>query len=117
MISAPDKLPATLKALMEAGENEIFLSSVSGWEIAIKYQINKLKLPDKPDLYIPLQLEKYFIEILPVEMDHALNVFHLPDIHKDPFDRLLISQSQLEGLPLVTDDSMIKKYDVETIWD
>jgi PIN domain nuclease of toxin-antitoxin system len=116
MISNPEKLSKTVKEIIETEENEIFLSSVSGFEIAIKYQIDKLKLPENPDIYIPRQIKKARIKVLPVKMNHALNVHNLPHLHKDPFDRLLISQSQLENIPLATDDAKIKQYPLKIIW-
>ncbi len=116
MISNPSQLSKTVKEIIEKEENEIFLSSVSGLEISIKFGLDKLKLPEKPDIYIPRQMKKSKIKILPLKMNHALNVYNLPDIHKDPFDRLLISQSQLENIPLATNDQKIKQYPVEIIW-
>lgn len=116
MISSPEKLSENARELIVSEENEIFLSSVSGWEIAIKFGINKLKLPDKPDIYVPRQMEESAVKVLPIRLVHTLNINRLPDIHKDPFDRLLISQSQLENLPLITDDTKIKQYSVEIIW-
>ena len=117
MVSSPEKLSEYVKELLESEENEIFLSSVSGWEITIKSQINKLRLPDKPDIYLPQQIEKNFVEVLPISMSHVLNIYNLPNIHKDPFDRLLISQSQLENLPIITNDRKLTQYAVETIWE
>lgn len=116
MISAPEKLSRTVKDILESKENEIFLSAVSGWEIAIKYQIGKLRLAENPDIYIPRQVVENSLEVLPIQMNHAINVSNLPDIHNDPFDRLLISQSQIENLPLITNDEKIKKYSINTIW-
>ena len=116
MISAPNKLSDRAKDIIESTNNEVFLSVVSGWEITTKAKINKLKLPEKPEIYIPEQIQKNFIEILPIEMKHVLNIYNLPGIHKDPFDRLLISQSQLEDLPILTNDEKISRYPVKTIW-
>jgi PIN domain nuclease of toxin-antitoxin system len=116
MISSPEKLSEPVEKIIESKENQIFLSAVSGLEITIKFQINKLELPDRPDIYIPQQMKENIVEVLPIRMNHVLNVYNLPDIHKDPFDRLLISQSQLENLPLLTNDSKIKQYPVERIW-
>ncbi len=70
----------------------------------------------KPEVYIPQQLKENSLEVLPIEMSHAVNIYNLPDIHKDPFDRLLISQGQIENLPILTDDEKIKEYPVITIW-
>lgn len=116
MISDPGKLSRLVKNILESKENEIFLSAVSGWEIAIKYQIGKLRLAENPDVYIPRKAEENSLELLSIEMNHAVNVSNLPDIHNDPFDRLLISQSQLENLPLITNDEKIKRYSIDTIW-
>lgn len=116
MISKPERLSKKARAIIESKDNELFISAASGWEITIKSQINKLKLPDKPEVYVPNQIKENLLEVLPIEMKHVLNIYNLPDIHKDPFDRLLISQSQLENLPLLTKDKMIKKYSIKTIW-
>ena len=116
MISAPEKLSKTVKDILESKVNEIFLSAVSGLEIAIKCKINKLQLPNNPDIYLPHQVAENSLKILPIGMNHTVNVFNLPDIHKDPFDRLLISQSQLEKLPIITNDEKIKEYPVDIIW-
>jgi len=96
--------------------NVVFLSAASGWEIAIKAKLGRLRLPDEPERFILKQLELNAIEVLPVQMSHALHVYALPDHHRDPFDRLLIAQAQLEKLPILTADPQISRYEVETIW-
>lgn len=116
MISAPDKLSIRAQEIIKSVDNEILFSVVSGWEITIKSQIDKLRLPKKPEIYLPEQLQENFIGVLPIEMKHALNIYNLPDIHKDPFDRLLVSQSQIEHFPIITNDEKIRQYPVETIW-
>jgi PIN domain nuclease of toxin-antitoxin system len=98
------------------GRNEIFFSAASGWEIAIKTQRNRLRLPGTPEEFVAEQLTLNAFQSLPIQLSHALNVYGLPDHHRDPFDRLLIVQSKLEGLPLITADQDIVKYDVEVIW-
>lgn len=97
------------------GSNELFLSAASGWEIAIKTRLGRLQLPDIPERFIPEQLSRNNISSLPVLMSHALRVYHLPSHHQDPFDRLLVAQSQLENLPILTADPNIAKYDVQII--
>jgi PIN domain nuclease of toxin-antitoxin system len=116
MVDFPDKLSDVARRIIEADNNELYLSVVSGWEIAIKTQINKLILPDVVDLYVENQIEENSIIVLPIEMKHALHVCKLPDIHRDPFDRMIISQGILEDLPILTNDGLIKKYPVETFW-
>jgi PIN domain nuclease of toxin-antitoxin system len=96
--------------------NELFLSVASAWEIAIKVNLGRLRLPDRPDRFIPGQLMKNAIEPLPVEMSHALYVSRLPAIHRDPFDRIIIAQSILEKMPVVTRDTDIAKYKIKTLW-
>lgn len=96
--------------------NSIFLSAASGWEIAIKAGIGKLHLSEDLDTFINEQLMLNRITALPVQMSHALFVRKLPAHHKDPFDRVLIAQSLLEGIPLLTVDPLIVRYPVQTIW-
>jgi PIN domain nuclease of toxin-antitoxin system len=96
--------------------NELFLSVASAWEIAIKVNLGRLRLPDRPDRFIPGQLMKNAIEPLPIEMSHALYVSRLQAIHRDPFDRIIVAQSILEKMPVVTRDTDIAKYKVKTLW-
>lgn len=108
-------LSATARGVLEDGSNELFLSAVSAWEIAIKYGRN-LPLHEPPDEYVPSRIARLGLRALPIEVRHALHVYTLPRIHRDPFDRLLIAQAQLEGLPILTSDANIARYDVEVIW-
>jgi len=98
------------------GKNQLFLSAASGWEIAIKAKLGRLQMPNDPERFIPEQMALNTIENLPVILSHALHVYTLPDYHRDPFDRLLISQAQLEGLPILTADPQISQYSVEVVW-
>lgn len=98
------------------GHNEIYFSAASAWEIAIKFAKGQLELPEPPDAYVASRLALHRFIPLPVQLSHALQVYKLPDIHQDPFDRLLVAQSQLEGLPLLSLDAEINQYDVTIIW-
>jgi PIN domain nuclease of toxin-antitoxin system len=102
--------------IISDGKNEIFLSAASVWEIAIKAAKGRLVLPESPSLYIPDRMSLYRIQPLPVQVSHALHVYDLPPYHADPFDRLLIAQSQLESLPIITADGDFQQYDVEILW-
>lgn len=115
-ITDDPRLPHKARGIISEGENELYLSAASGWEIAIKARLGRLQLPDDPERFIPEQLALNAIESLPVQMSHALRVHALPDYHRDPFDRLLIAQAQLEGLPILTEDGRIARYRVKTIW-
>lgn len=98
------------------GENTLFLSAASGWEIATKAQLGRLGLPEEPAQFVLAQLVSNAIESLPIRLPHALHVYTLPPYHHDPFDRILVAQSQLEDLPILTADTQIKNYDVDVIW-
>jgi len=81
------------------GRDEIFLSAASTWEIAFKRARGRLMLPEEPEVYVAKRMTLRGFQPLPIQLSHTLHVFHLPEIHQDPFDRLLIVQSQLEDLP------------------
>ena len=102
--------------LIEDGETEILVSVASVWEIAIKVGAGRLELPGPVAGYLPERMQQHGFGILPIEVDHALHVARIPPIHRDPFDRLLVAQAQIEGIPILTADPAIAQYDVETIW-
>ena len=110
------QLSPTARRLISDGSNELYLSAASAWEIAIKCARGRLILPASPDIYVPDRMSSQQIQPLPVWISHALHVYHLPEIHQDPFDRLIIAQSQLESLPIVTGDAVIARYEVDVIW-
>jgi len=110
------RLSEKAREIMGDGKNQLFFSAASGWEIAIKAKLGKLKVSDDLERFIPEQVALNAIENLPILLSHVLHVYALPDYHRDPFDRLLISQAQLEGLPILTADSQISQYPVEVVW-
>lgn len=110
------QLSARARDAIGNGENEIYLSAASAWEIAIKAAKGRLILPDEPSAYLTSRMNLYRFHPMPIQVNHALRVFDLPAHHHDPFDRLLVAQSQLEELPLLTADPEIQKYPVEVIW-
>ena len=97
--------------------NDLFLSSASCWEIAIKAKIGRLKLTENPDKFIPDQMIANNISGLPIQLVHALHVYNLPDHHRDPFDRMLVAQARIEKISIITNDRLIADYDVKIIWD
>ena len=111
-----ERLNTGAQQLIGNGENTVYFSAASSWEIAIKCAMGKLKLPESPDRYVPKRLASQGIVGIPIEHVHALRVASLPDHHRDPFDRLLVAQAQLEKLALLTTDPLIAAYEVETIW-
>ena len=113
--TTPERLSGEALALVEDTSNDLFLSAASAWEIAIKYALGKLPLPEPPDRYVASRLELSGTAALPVEIRHAVHVAALPPHHRDPFDRLLIAQAQLENLVLVTADGQLAPYGVEMV--
>jgi PIN domain nuclease of toxin-antitoxin system len=110
------KLPLRARRAVADQSNQVLISAVSGWEVAIKSRLGRLELPERPTEFMVRMLERHGFGVLPVAMAHALGEHELPEIHHDPFDRLLVSQSQSENAVLVTNDEMIMRYPVETLW-
>lgn len=104
------------KEIIEDGRNEVYLSAASVWEIVIKTAKGRLVLPESPGKYISSRMNYYRFRSLPILISHAAQVHELPPIHSDPFDRMLIAQSLIESLALVTKDENIRRYDLEIIW-
>ena len=115
MTLMPDRLSSRARSLVEGHEHELCLSAASAWEIAVKYSQRKLGLPDPPLKYVPTRLERLGMLSLPIDMAHALHVSTLPLHHRDPFDRLLVAQAQIEDLPILTSDPILAAYDVKII--
>jgi PIN domain nuclease of toxin-antitoxin system len=115
MAAAPERLSARARSLVASTEHELFLSAASAWEIAIKHALGKLTLPEPPQKYVPARLDALRTSSLPIDHDHALRVAALPPHHRDPFDRMLVAQAQLENLPLLTADPIFGRYDVTVI--
>ena len=112
----PDSLSPQVKGLLLNPDNERYFSIVSSWEIAIKYSLGKLVLPEVPERFIPQHRDKLAADVLAVDEESVLHVTRLPHLHRDPFDRLLICQAVVHGLLFVTPDPRIAKYPVRTIW-
>lgn len=115
MQAAPDRLGPRARDLVVDPENDLLLSAASSWEIAIKHALTKLELPAPPRDHVPDRMRTSATDALAITHAHALQVASLPAHHRDPFDRLLIAQAQVESLPLLTADPQIDRYDVETI--
>ena len=96
--------------------NERYLSTVSSWEIAIKYSLGSLPLPEAPDRFIPRHREALATQPLMLDEESALHLARLPHLHRDPFDRMLICQAIVGGMVLLTPDDLISQYPVRSTW-
>ena len=101
--------------LVEDRRNELLVSAVSSWEIAIKYGLGRLPLPEPPERYVPERLRIIGAQALAIEHSHTLAVAALPPLHRDPFDRLLVAQAGLLDLPILTADPQVSQYAVSTL--
>lgn len=112
----PEKLSKIAIDTISSRQNELYLSVASIWEMGIKFKLGKLNLPVSPEVLIPQQMEIDNIFPLLISVDHAITASTLPLYHKDPFDRMLIGQSQLESIKILTNDSVFSSYDVDILW-
>jgi len=110
------QLSTTVRTLITVPDNTIYFSVISAWEIVIKQQNGKLTLPEPAETYIPARLVANQFVTQTVELAHVLKIASPPNYHRDPFDRLLIAQSQVENIPIATVDSLITQYSVNVIW-
>ena len=115
-LAEPERLNVRARRLLSDAGNTVYLSAASSWEIAIKAALGKLQLPERVAKFVPDRMSLQNILGLPVEHAHALRVASLPTHHRDPFDRLLIAQAQLESLGILTADRVFRAYDVEILW-
>jgi PIN domain nuclease of toxin-antitoxin system len=115
-ISDDRRLSDRAKAIIADGRNELFFSAASGWEISIKAGLGRLEVPADLQRFISDQLSRNAFQSLPIYLSHALHTRTLPDHHRDPFDRILISQAILEEIPLLSSDHRISHYPVEVVW-
>lgn len=113
---SPERLNESAAALLSSEENTIVFSSICAAELAVKVRIGKLELPEAVKEYVESGVDDFDMKPLPLYLHHALRVAELPLHHRDPFDRLLVAQAQMEGLPLMTADPKLAAYDVEIIW-
>jgi len=107
-----DPISQRAKKAITATENRILISAVAIWEVAIKRGLGKLEAPAN----LLEQLEQAGVELLPITARHADRVGALPPHHRDPFDRLLVAQAELENLALMTADPELRRYGIEVVW-
>jgi PIN domain nuclease of toxin-antitoxin system len=110
------QMSATALDLIGDSRNTLYWSAASSWEVTIKYALGRLPLPDAPEQFLTAELGRNRIESLPIVDAHAFQTGLLPRHHRDPFDRMLVAQAQVEAFGLITNDSNIRRYDVDVYW-
>lgn len=108
----PDELRSDARAAIVDTANEVLVSAAVAWEISVKAALGKLTTPADPATWFPLRLRSLGFRSLDITTAHALAVGRLPVLHRDPFDRIMLAQAQLEGLTFVTRDPDNHKYPV-----
>lgn len=109
-------LSHAVKVLCADPHNDVYFSAVSAWEIAIKFRLGRLPLPLPPQEYVPARREWLGLERLDLDEVSAAHTHLLPDLHRDPFDRVLVAQAIVNGLTLATPDPLLRMYPVPTLW-
>ena len=116
IIAGHDALSKRAAELFTREEHEVFLSAASAWEIATKHALGRLPLPAAPDRFVAAERTAHGIAALPIDEDAALHVSRLPMLHRDPFDRMLVSQAIVGGMIILTPDPLVTQYPARTLW-
>lgn len=111
-----ENLSQTAKSILLTKDNELYLSIASAWEVAIKVSLKKLTCFNSGVKDFLRKIDILPISLFPIKPGHVEIVEILPFIHRDPFDRIIISAAKAEGMTILTADKNIHKYDVPTIW-
>jgi PIN domain nuclease of toxin-antitoxin system len=116
IVADSPELSEKARLLFADPHNEIYLSVASAWEIIFKHKLGKLPLPEPPHDFIINWRNKHNIESLPLDESAVLQLYRLPDYHKDPFDRIIVCQAIASGMVILTPDKHISKYPIRTEW-
>jgi PIN domain nuclease of toxin-antitoxin system len=115
-LTADDRLSEAAAAAIRAPDNDVWLSAASFWEILVKHRLGRLPLPEPPSTYVPKQRKRHGIAGLALREKAMAHLPKLPDLHKDPFDRMLVCQCLEHGLVVVTSDPLVRAYPVKSLW-
>lgn len=115
-LNSPELIPLKTRKLFSNEAYELYLSIASIWEMSIKSSLGKLKLKTPLKEIIQTSIKESGLKILPIQTEHTYAVEELPFHHKDPFDRIIIAQSAVERMPIVSSDAVFDQYDVKRIW-
>lgn len=112
----PQRLSKKASRHIDNPQTELWLSDASVWELSLKWQAGKLRLPQPPRLWVEEQSRLWHLRPLPIERHDLYRVSELPAHHNDPFDRLLIAQAIEQGLTILTPEPTMHRYPVATLW-
>ncbi len=112
----PERLSDSARKVIEDRNNRLYFSQASTWEVVIKYSLGKLPLPEQPGAYLPTRIRRTDFEYEPISDRALFGMLDLPDVHRDPFDRLLISTARILRVPVITGDPVFRDYPVKVIW-
>jgi PIN domain nuclease of toxin-antitoxin system len=115
-VTDDDRMSERAGELIADGANDVYFSAASAWEIAIKAGLGRIRLSEDAWSLTPQQLERNAFQALPIHVTHAVAVIALPDLHRDPFDRMLVAQAMSEGLTIVSSDPELARYPVPVVW-
>jgi len=116
LASRPGRLSRPARAALDDPGRDLFFSDASVWEICLKWLARKIVLPVPPRRCVEEQTVRWGIAELPIERSHLYRATELPQLHRDPFDRLLVAQALEAGLTVVTPDPAVRAYPVATLW-
>ncbi len=115
-IAEDPRLSPRAAALIADGANEVYVSAASVWEVMVKSALGRVEIPKPADRFFTAQLDANAFVPLAIQMRHALGLSALPEIHRDPFDRILVAQAVAEDLTLVSGDRALGGYPVAIEW-
>ena len=115
-ITFDQRLSSKAEAMIKSHRNTLFWSVASTWEVSIKHSLGRLVFEEAPEDLLPSELKRNHIEILPIMNEHAFRAGQQPEHHRDPFDRMLVAQAQVESLGIISNDRQLRRYDVDVFW-
>jgi len=109
-------LTQTVRGIIADTDNTLLVSAASAWELAIKYQLGKLRKAADLVSDFSRRIEREGFQLLPISAEHGIRAGLLPGPHKDPFDRMLIAQSQAENMPIISNEIVFENYGIRRLW-
>lgn len=116
LVAEPRRLSPAARRAIDDPAKSLHLSDASVWELCLKWFARRIRLPSPPRVCIPEQVQRWSLKELRIERGLFYRATELPDLHRDPFDRLLVAQAIETGLTIVTPDEAVRAYPVATLW-